>query len=132
MVFNTFGPIAFAVQFSHGWTDSTLAMMATWGSIAFVVSLVPMTLFLQKTNLRSALILNTFFTLLGTTVRTLSSDSDTFVIFCHIGAFLNGVAGVLVMSAPPLVTALWFPERERIFATSISQERDSPIVKHYS
>ena len=36
MVFNTFGPIAFAVELSHGWSDTTLAMMAAVGSASFV------------------------------------------------------------------------------------------------
>ena len=36
MVFNTFGPIAFAVELSHGWSDTTLAMMAAVGSASFI------------------------------------------------------------------------------------------------
>ena len=36
MVFNTFGPIAFAVELSHGWSDITLAMMAAVGSASFI------------------------------------------------------------------------------------------------
>ncbi len=121
MVFNTFGPIAFAVQSAYGWSDSTLALLANWGSIAFVVSLAPVLWFLQARGLRAALIVNTLLVLIGTGVRTLTIDDDAFEILCHVGAFLNGIAGVLVMSAPPLVTAIWFPEKERIFATSVSQ-----------
>ena len=41
MVFNTFGPIAFAVELSHGWSDITLAMMAAVGSASFIGQLSP-------------------------------------------------------------------------------------------
>ena len=41
MVFNTFGPIAFAVELSHGWSDITLAMMAAVGSASFLGQLSP-------------------------------------------------------------------------------------------
>ena len=41
MVFNTFGPIAFAVELSHGWSDTTLAMMAAVGSASFIGRIQP-------------------------------------------------------------------------------------------
>ena len=80
MVFNTFGPIAFAVELSHGWSDTTLAMMAAVGSASFIgriqpyfiwknfftslfnfpsAALVPVLWFLQSTDLRNAMLLNT-------------------------------------------------------------------------
>ena len=45
---------------------------------------------------------------LATAVRAVTTDSDAFTALCYLGAVLNGAAGVLVMSAPPLVTVLWF------------------------
>ncbi len=30
LVWNTFGPIAFAVKFAYGWSDATLAMLLNW------------------------------------------------------------------------------------------------------
>ena len=44
---------------------------------------------------------------------------DTFRI-CHINAILNGVAGIVVFSAPSAVSAAWFPPRERTTATGIA------------
>ena len=51
----------------------------------------------------------------------LTQNSNQFLILCNVAAIINGVATITVMSAPPLVAALWFPKEERIFATSISQ-----------
>ena len=39
----------------------------------------------------------------------------------HLGAILNGVPSIVVTSAPPAVSAAWFPAQERVTATSISQ-----------
>ena len=36
-------------------------------------------------------------------------------------AILNGVVGVVVMAAPPLISSTWFPTSERTTATAINQ-----------
>jgi len=48
------------------------------------------------------------------------SESD-FTLLCHLGALLNGIPSIVVTSAPPAVSAAWFPPSERVTATSISQ-----------
>ena len=40
---------------------------------------------------------------------------------CHVCAILNGISGVTVMAAPPLISSHWFPPDERTTATSINQ-----------
>eukprot|EP00095_Tigriopus_kingsejongensis_P006891 maker-scaffold125_size330479-snap-gene-2.12 protein:Tk06891 transcript:maker-scaffold125_size330479-snap-gene-2.12-mRNA-1 annotation:"hypothetical protein DAPPUDRAFT_102163" len=121
LVWNTFGPIAFAVQFAYDWSDSTLAMMPNWGCIMFIIFLFPLTWLLEKKGVRPAFILVSGLVTLGCCLRTFSQDADVFLYMAHIGAILNGIAGATVMSAPPVMATLWFPENERIFATSISQ-----------
>ena len=44
-----------------------------------------------------------------------------FTILCHLGAFINGIGGPILMSAPIQISATWFPPQERTRATSISQ-----------
>ncbi len=39
---------------------------------------------------------------------------------CHICAILNGIAGIIVFSAPSAVSATWFPPEERTTATGIA------------
>ena len=48
------------------------------------------------------------------------SDSNMTLMY-HIGAILNGIPSIVVTSAPPAVSAAWFPPNERVTATSISQ-----------
>ena len=42
LVWNTWGPIESGAQFAFGWTPSTVAMFANWGTIMFLVSVVPL------------------------------------------------------------------------------------------
>ena len=35
----------------------------------------------------------------------------------HAGQLFNGVAGPIAMAAPTLISSLWFPTRQRSFAT---------------
>ena len=62
----------------------------------------------------------------GTAVRCMFlvfpgiSDSRLTVMY-HLGAILNGIPSIVVTSAPPAVSAAWFPPGERVTATSISQ-----------
>ena len=52
---------------------------------------------------------------LGTGLRCLPNvPVSTFTYMAHLCAVLNGAAGVLVMSAPPLVTALWWALIEKM------------------
>ncbi len=63
---------------------------------------------------------------LGTAARCLplvdASLSDyAFLAAAHACAILNGVAGVVIMSAPPAISAAWFAPHERTTATGIGQ-----------
>ncbi len=52
--------------------------------------------------------------------RTLSTEDASFLLLAHAGGILIGAAGVTLGAAPPVVSATWFPENERIFATSLT------------
>ena len=51
-VWNTWGPVASSVQTAYKWTDSTVAMMANWGTIVFVLSAVPISWLMETRGLR--------------------------------------------------------------------------------
>ena len=36
------------MNYAYGWSDSTVAFMANWGTIMFVVAVVPLSLMLEK------------------------------------------------------------------------------------
>jgi len=125
-VWNTWGPVVDIVDLVFPtWSERTVSLFANWGSISFLVFMVPV-LYLQNINLRSSILLSSSLVALGTALRcmfliypTLSEQS--FTILCHLSAVLNGIPGIIVTSAPPAVSAAWFPPHERVTATSISQ-----------
>ena len=55
LVWNTYGPIDEAMNYAYGWNDSTVAFMANWGTIMFVISVVPLSLMLEKRYLQTLL-----------------------------------------------------------------------------
>jgi hypothetical protein len=74
-------------------------------------------------------------------------SDNTYLALAHLSAMINDLAGVVFLSVPPMLSSIWFPTSERTVATAIGllsnwlgiagsfaigQERDSPIVKHYS
>lgn len=125
-VWNTWGPVVDIVDLVFPeWSEQTVSLFANWGSISFLVFMVPV-LYLQDVSLRSSIVLSSSLIALGTTLRCLFlvfpdlTDSQ-FTILCHVSAILNGIPGIIVTSAPPAVSAAWFPPNERVTATSISQ-----------
>ncbi len=44
----------------------------------------------------------------------------SFFRMCHLCAILNGIAGIVVFSAPSAVSSAWFPPNERTTATGIA------------
>ena len=78
-------------------------------------------------SLRLSVLLGSFLMAAGAGLRCLKvfwpgwvSDLS-FTVLCHISACLNGVAGIIFCSAPPAVSATWFPASERVTATSVGQ-----------
>ena len=41
LIWNTFGPIDNSIKYAYDWNDSTVAMMANWGTITFIIIVFP-------------------------------------------------------------------------------------------
>ena len=113
-------------------------MMANWGCIMFVITVVPLSK-LAEYDLRVTVLLVSGLVALGTVLRCVhcfykndllflirfvppvSSDPTHSPLSCHACAILNGISGVTIMAAPPLISSYWFPPEERTTATSINQ-----------
>jgi len=123
IVWNTFGPIESGVQFAYGWSNSTAPMMANWGTIMFCLSVVPLSKLVEY-DVRTTVLLVSGLMALGTVLRCcrlITKNPTVFLVSCHLCAILNGISGVTIMAAPPLVSSQWFPPSERTTATSINQ-----------
>lgn len=123
VVWNTWGPIESGAQFAFTWPDSTVPMFANWGTIMFLLSVLPLSK-LVEVDLRKTVLLVSGFVALGTVLRCgrkFINNPTIFLISCHACAILNGISGVTVMAAPPLISSTWFPSSERTTATAIGQ-----------
>ena len=56
LTWNTVGPIVYALQYAHGWTDGDVALVLNWAAIMFVVCLAPMSYLPEKRGLRETMI----------------------------------------------------------------------------
>lgn len=143
VVWNTWGPIETGARFAFGWDEATVPMFANWGTIMFVASVVPLSKFVEI-DLRNTVLLVSGFMAVGTVLRLshlVTANPTVFLTSCHICAILNGIAGVTVMAAPPLISSTWFPTSERTTATAINQASNAlgngiamlvgPYIVHY-
>ncbi|XP_076068004.1 solute carrier family 49 member 4 homolog isoform X2 [Oratosquilla oratoria] len=118
---NTWGPISESVQAAFpNWTPSTVAMMANWGTIMFVLMVVPMCWANQRFGLRAGTLGCAGLLAFGTALRCLPLQEEGFTIMSHICAILVGTSRTILMAAPPMLTATWFPPGERTTALAFT------------
>ena len=64
-IWNTWGPVVDVVTVVYpDWTQSTVSLLANWGSITFLVFMLPV-LYLQNNNLRYSILLTSSFIAVG-------------------------------------------------------------------
>lgn len=75
---------------------------------------------LSPPGLRVSVLLIAFLSVLGKCLQVIPfDDKKVRTIFINIGQFLLMAGGPVAIGAPPLVSATWFPPRERTTATAI-------------
>ncbi|XP_047471292.1 solute carrier family 49 member 4 homolog isoform X1 [Penaeus chinensis] len=120
VLWNTWGPISESVGAAFpGWGSSTVAMTANWGMIMFVVFVGPMCWATQRCGLRSGVVSSAVLMAIGTTLRCLTRSMPWFTILAQLCAILLGIASTLILAAPPLIAADWFPPGERTTAVAV-------------
>ena len=50
IVWNTWGPIESGAQYAFDWSESTVAMFANWGTIMFLLAVVPLSKMVEVTD----------------------------------------------------------------------------------
>lgn len=120
-VWNTWGPISNSSFTAYpSWNASTIALFGNWGTITYVIFTIPFIWICDVYGLRVGTLVSAFLMATGTAIRCISTSEETFTWMAHLGANLNGVAGIVLCSAPPALSSLWFPPNERTTATAIS------------
>ena len=107
-------------------TEDVILCLMIAGNYVLFPFFIPCMWFVNR-SLRLSVLLGSFLMAAGAGLRCVKvfwpgEVSDlTFTVLCHLSACLNGVAGIIFCSAPPAVSATWFPASERVTATSIGQ-----------
>ncbi|XP_043918703.1 solute carrier family 49 member 4 [Protopterus annectens] len=120
MVWNTWGPIQNSAKQAYGFSSLDIALLVLWGPIGFLPCFLFMWL-LDKKGLRVSTLLTSFLMVLGSGLRCIPvSDHMVKRWLIHIGQLFNGFGGPLLISAPPFLSATWFPADQRATATAIA------------
>ncbi|XP_069980569.1 solute carrier family 49 member 4 [Penaeus vannamei] len=117
---NTWGPIGASMGAAYpGWGSSTVAMMANWGPITFLIFVAPMCWLMNTRGVRVSVVTCATMMSVGTLLRCIPAPPAIFTALCHVCAFLVGTSGTIMLAAPPLLAADWFPPQERTTATAV-------------
>ncbi|XP_067686586.1 solute carrier family 49 member 4 homolog [Haliotis asinina] len=119
-VWNCFGPVAQSAEAVFGWSDAEIGMLNNWGNIVYIVFMVPVAWLMDVKGLRVSMLLCAVLMVLATSLRCITSEPVPATWLINIGAILNGVAGTVTFAGPTLLSATWFPPRQRATATAVS------------
>lgn len=118
-LWNAYGPIADVAQHIFNWSDANIAMLYNWNSITFVLLSFPAASLVDRYGLRSCVVGSALLVLLAAGVRCMYFVGHTAVntVLQNLSAILNGLP--VLLSAPTIVSAVWFPASQRTVATSL-------------
>ena len=118
-IWSSWAPIAETAQTVFPtWHDGTISLLTNWGPITYLVFVIP-TCWLLERSVRTTMLICVIFLSIGAGVRCIplqlspsntANEHDVFItIAANACGILNGIAGVVTMTAPPAISAIWFP-----------------------
>ncbi|XP_035658680.1 solute carrier family 49 member 4 homolog isoform X2 [Branchiostoma floridae] len=119
-VWNSWGPVSVSAKLVFAWKDTDIALLENWDNITYVAFTVVAMWILVVKGLRFSVVLTALLIAVGTGLRCIPASAGIATILINAGQFLNGVAGIMLMAAPPLISSTWFPPNQRTTATAIS------------
>lgn len=77
--------------------------------------------FLDRFGLRISMLSGSWILAIGMGIRCFVPDGQgsKWTILIHFGHIMIGIAGPLALITPPRLSSVWFPPKQRTFATSI-------------
>ncbi|XP_066951462.1 solute carrier family 49 member 4-like [Macrobrachium rosenbergii] len=125
MQWNLWGSLSESVDYAFtGFGSATVAMIANWGTITYLIFSYPCARIMDAKGIRIAVLILVSSVTVGTVLRagSLLINSDIlFEVMCHIAAILNGAVGPLVLQSSAMIAAVWFPPNERTTAAGCGQ-----------
>lgn len=119
MTWNTWGPIADTARAVYGWSQSDVALLSNWGPITYIVSAFFFSWLMESKGLRISVLVSGGCMLLGTILRCLPIPPQEIIWVMHVGQLFIGLSGPIMMSAPTVLSAAWFPPNQRTFSTAV-------------
>ncbi|XP_064597135.1 solute carrier family 49 member 4 homolog [Liolophura sinensis] len=119
LVWNTWSPISQSAKRVFHWSDGDVALLADWGPITYVISMVFFSWLLDTKGLKVSCLVCSFLLAGGTGIRCITEEQPWANWLMHSGQILNGFAGPIAMAGCTVISAVWFPPNQRTTATSI-------------
>ncbi|XP_067687606.1 solute carrier family 49 member 4 homolog [Haliotis asinina] len=119
-VWNTFGPIAQSAKAVFGWKDGHIALFYNAGNIGYFIFMFPVAWLMDVKGLRTSMLMCAVLSVLATSIRCITSEPVRATWLINISSVMNGVAGTVPMAGPALLSATWFPPKQRATATAVS------------
>ena len=83
------------------------------------MAVFPTAWLLDSKGLRLVCLIAAFLVFMACALRCFTTHGLACTLLAHTGQALNGLAGPVAMAAAPVLSATWFPLRERTTATAI-------------
>ena len=98
------------------------SLPAAYGPIAYIPFTFPFMWFLDRFGLRVSMLSGSWILAVGVGIRCFvpSEPGSKWLFLIHLGHILIGIVGPPVMSMPPRLSSVWFPPKQRTFATAVT------------
>ncbi|GAW82536.1 hypothetical protein PGO_125340 [Plasmodium gonderi] len=114
MICFTFAPINKVTYKLYGISNNIFPQVYF---IIYSIFSIPLSFLLSKFSLRSNVVCSSLLQFIGCLLRYIYWEN---LIIVMLGQFISSIGQIIFVNAPPEVSLVWFPEKERIISTSIS------------
>ncbi|VUZ97800.1 MFS-type transporter, putative [Plasmodium vivax] len=114
MICFTFAPISTVTYKLYGISNNIFPQVYL---VIYSIFSIPLSFLLSECSLRSNVVCSSLLQFMGCLLRYIYWENLTVVMF---GQFLSSIGQIIFVNAPPEVSLVWFPEKERIISTSVS------------
>lgn len=104
-------------------TCTVLYIFLAYGPIVFIPLTFPFMWFIERAGLKVTVVSSAWILAFAGVIRCfvpISPNGTYWTILFHVAHILNAAVGLPVMIAPPRLSSIWFPPKQRTFATAIA------------
>ena len=116
----TWGPMAGSAHLAFGWGRGSITLLINWSYIMATLVSFPLFWLMNEKGLRVSVLFSCTFLVFGTGLQCITTQTPYVTVLAHIGQSFIGIAGPVLVAAPPLMAVNWFPPSQSITASSVS------------